>query len=268
MYKNNYINEKELLQKNIDLLTNKRTSNNFTQADYYFEEIRKNLYNKYGKETLYSKGLVIKTSINTEIQKLSDESLVEGLLKYDKSQGWRGVIDNVDYDIFINKYNEYQSTNPFLNSWVPVSVIKEKFNNKIVVKDYSKKEFTIDLQIDENLWLLKEDFYIGDVLFISIKENLIKINQVPLANGAIVVINPHNGHVLALSGGFSYKLSEFNRATQAKRQPGSAFKPFVYLTALEEGYTPSTLILDALVVDQGKGLPNGNLQIIQRNSMV
>ncbi len=256
MYKNNYIDDKELLQKNIDLVTNKRTSNNFTQADYYFEEIRKYLYNKYGEETLYSKGLVIKTSINTEIQKLSDESLVEGLLKYDKSQGWRGVIDNVDYDIFINKYNEYQSTNPFLNSWVPVSVIKEKFNNKIVVKDYNKKEFTIDLQIDENLWLLKEDFYIGDVLFISIKENLIKINQVPLANGAIVVINPHNGHVLALSGGFSYKLSEFNRATQAKRQPGSAFKPFVYLTALEAGYTPSTLILDApYVVDQGHGLP-------------
>ena len=256
MYKNNYISEKELLQKNIDLLTNKRTSNNFTQADYYFEEIRKNLYNKYGEETLYSKGLVIKTSINTEIQKLSDESLVEGLLKYDKSQGWRGVIDNVDYDIFINKYNEYQSINPFLNSWVPVSVIKEKFNNKIVVKDYNKEEFTINLQIDENLWLLKEDFYIGDVLFISIKENLIIINQVPLANGAIVVINPHNGHVLALSGGFSYKLSEFNRATQAKRQPGSAFKPFVYLTALEAGYTPSTLILDApYVVDQGHGLP-------------
>ncbi len=256
MYKNNYIDEKELLQKNIDLVTNKRTSNNFTQADYYFEEIRKNLYNKYGEETLYSKGLVIKTSINTEIQKLSDESLVEGLLKYDKSQGWRGVIDNVDYDIFINQYNEYQSINPFLNSWVPVSVIKEKFNNKIVVKDYNRKEFTINLQIDENLWLLKEDFYIGDVLFISIKENLIIINQVPLANGAIAVINPHNGHVLALSGGFSYKLSEFNRATQAKRQPGSAFKPFVYLTALQEGYTPSTLILDApYVVDQGQGLP-------------
>ena len=256
MYKNNYIDEKELLQKNIDLVTNKRTSNNFTQADYYFEEIRKNLYDKYGEETLYSKGLVIKTSLNTKIQKLSDESLVEGLLKYDKSQGWRGVIDNVDYDIFINQYNEYQSINPFLNSWVPVSVIKEKFNNKIVVKDYNRKEFTINLQIDENLWLLKEDFYIGDVLFISIKENLIIINQVPLANGAIVVINPHNGHVLALSGGFSYKLSEFNRATQAKRQPGSAFKPFVYLTALEEGYTPSTLILDApYVVDQGQGLP-------------
>ena len=176
MYKNNYIDDKELLQKNIDLVTNKRTSNNFTQADYYFEEIRKNLYNKYGEETLYSKGLVIKTSINTEIQKLSDESLIEGLLKYDKSQGWRGVIDNVDYDIFINKYNEYQNTNPFLNSWVPVSVIKEKFNNKIVVKDYNKVEFTINLQIDENLWLLKEDFYIGDVIFISIKENLIIIN--------------------------------------------------------------------------------------------
>ena len=82
------------------------------------------------------------------------------------------------------------------------------------------------------------------------------VRQIPQVNGAIVVIDPHNGNVLAMSGGFSFKLSEFNRATQAKRQPGSAFKPFVYMAALNEGYTPSTLILDApYVVDQGPGLP-------------
>ncbi len=256
MFKNNYISEKELQQKNIALVTDNRTSNNFTEADYYFEEIRKNLYKKYGQETLYSKGLIIKTSIDTEIQKLSDESLIEGLIKYDKSQGWRGVLDNVDYKTFIKKYSEYQIINPFLNDWIPVLVVDEKSKNKIIVKDFNENTISINLQKEENLWLINENFYKGDVLFINIKENFPIINQIPLANGAIVVINPHNGYVLALSGGFSYRLSEFNRATQAQRQPGSAFKPFVYLTALEEGYTPSTLILDApYVIDQGQGLP-------------
>ena len=85
------------------------------------------------------------------------------------------------------------------------------------------------------------------------EENL---KQLPKINGAIIVMDPYTGRVFAMSGGFSFRLSEFNRATQAKRQPGSAFKPFVYITALNEGYTPSTLILDApFVIDQGPGLP-------------
>ena len=96
----------------------------------------------------------------------------------------------------------------------------------------------------------------GDVIYIEKNNNSYIINQEPKVNGAIIVIDPYNGDILALSGGYSFNKSEFNRATQAKRQPGSAFKPIVYLAALNEGYSPSTLILDApYVVDQGPGLP-------------
>ena len=104
--------------------------------------------------------------------------------------------------------------------------------------------------------MLKENFKKGDVIYVEIKNNNFVINQEPRVNGAIIVLDPYNGDILALSGGYSFNKSQFNRVTQAKRQPGSAFKPIVYLTALNEGYSPSTLILDApYVVDQGPGLP-------------
>ena len=114
----------------------------------------------------------------------------------------------------------------------------------------------IELTLEENSWLKNEIFKKGDVFFIEQRNLSNIIRQLPEVNGAIVVLNPHNGDILALSGGISFELSEFNRATQAKRQPGSAFKPFVYIAAMKEGYTPATLILDApYVVDQGPGLP-------------
>ena len=129
-------------------------------------------------------------------------------------------------------------------------------NKYLETFDINSIKHTIDLNFSENIWLKDKKFKLGDVFFIEKQNKINIIRKLPKANGAIVVLNPHNGDVLALSGGISFDLSEFNRATQAKRQPGSAFKPFVYITALKEGYNPSTLILDApYVVDQGPGLP-------------
>ena len=115
------------------------------------------------------------------------------------------------------------------------------------------------IKYEDSSWTKKEldkIFKIGDVVYVkNIKDNLYSLKQVPKANGGIVVLNPYTGRVLAMSGGFSFKLSEFNRATQALRQPGSAFKPFVYALALENKFTPSTLVLDApVVLDQGEDL--------------
>ena len=97
---------------------------------------------------------------------------------------------------------------------------------------------------------------VGDIIYTKkIGENEFSLKQIPKINGGIVVMDPYTGRVLALSGGFSFRNSEFNRATQALRQPGSAFKPFVYALALENNYTPSSLVLDApLVLDQGVDL--------------
>ncbi len=255
MYANNYITKKDLKHKLKSIKIFDRQENIFTNADYYYEEIRKKLFAEYGKNALYSDGLVVKTSINTQIQKFADESLLEGIINYEKSQGWNGVIENTSNENFIEKQTYYDSLNPFLKSWIPTIIINTK-DKKLFLKDSNNFNYDIDLNDKENKWLLNEKFEKGDVLYIEKLNSTFVIRQIPKVNGAIVVLNPHNGDVLALSGGYSFKISEFNRATQAKRQPGSAFKPFVYITALQEGYTPSTLILDApYVIDQGPGLP-------------
>ncbi len=256
MFINGFINEFDLNNKNKPLEIFQRTENTFSKADYYYEEIRKELYNTYGKNKLYSDGLVIKTSINSKLQNFADNSLIEGLQDYEKTQGWKGVIDNADKTIFIKNESYYNSINPFLSKWFPVIIKKTNKNNYLFVHDHSNNNYKISLKDDSNKWLKNENFYKGDVIFVETINKNLTIRQIPQVNGAIIVIDPHNGDVLAMTGGYSFKLSEFNRATQALRQPGSAFKPFVYITALKNGYTPSTLILDApYVVDQGRGLP-------------
>ena len=255
MYSNGYINEKDLVYKKKPIKIFERNEIMFSEADYFYEEIRKELYSKFGKDKLYSEGLIIKTALDTEIQKSANLSLIEGLIEYEKRQGWDGLIENTTFDDFINKKNYYQNKNPFFPQWK--NVIIDKIEDKIIYAyDFSKSKFQIDLNNKYNSWLLNEKFKKGDVIYVGKNKNTYVINQEPKVNGAIIVLDPFNGDILALSGGYSFNKSEFNRATQAKRQPGSAFKPIVYLAALNEGYSPSTLILDApYVVDQGPGLP-------------
>ena len=255
MYANGFIEKKDLNYKKKHLETYKRNDVKFTDADYYYEEIRKQLYDKFGKKKLYSDGLIIKTAIDSNIQKNANLSLIEGLLDFEKKQGWHGLIENTTIENFLNKKKYYQDINPFVSNW-EVVIITKVYKNKLEVMNYSKIKYQINLDNKYNNWLLNENFKIGDVIYVEKRKDNFIINQEPKVNGAIIVIDPYNGEILALSGGFSFKKSEFNRATQAKRQPGSAFKPIVYLTALNEGYSPSTLILDApYVVDQGPGLP-------------
>ena len=255
MYLNGYINKKDLKYKTKPLEIYVRNDIKFSDADYYYEEIRKKLYSKFGKEKLYSDGLIVKTAINSKIQESANISLIEGLIEFEKKQGWHGLIENTNLENFLNKKEYYIKNNPFNSKW-QVVIIDNIFNNKLEVLDLSKKKFLIDLDNQYNSWLLDENFKNGDVIYVEKNKKNYVINQEPKVNGAIIVLDPYNGDILALSGGYSFKKSEFNRATQAKRQPGSAFKPIVYLAALNEGYSPSTLILDApYVVDQGPGLP-------------
>ena len=136
-----------------------------------------------------------------------------------------------------------------------------------IVKNINK--FSIEIETDKNEtgiieykdinWIKKETseiFKKGDIIFVKkIKKGIYSLKQIPQVNGSIVVMDPFTGRVLAMTGGFSFKQSEFNRASQALRQPGSAFKPFIYALALENDYTPSSLVLDApLVLEQGTDL--------------
>ena len=255
MYENGFIQYDDLNFKNKPIQLIARDNRSFIGGNYFYEEIRKKLFLNYGTETLYSEGLIIKTSLNSDLQYLAEESLINGLIKYDKNQGWRGVIGNLkDYD------GEFKDVikkikNPFPNKWFLTKIEKVSLD-KLFVSSNNLKNIEVDLNLKTNQWLVNQKFEKNDLLFIE-KNNLsYVVRQIPNVNGAIIVIDPFSGDVLAMSGGFSFQLIQFNRSIQAMRQPGSAFKPFVYISALNKGYTPSTLILDApYVIDQGPGLP-------------
>jgi len=255
MYENGFISFDDLSFKNKPIQINARDNKKYVGADYFYEEIRKELFSNYGIETLYSEGLIIKTSLNAYLQNLAEKSLIKGLIKYDKNQGWRGPISNLDEYNLKFEDEVKKIINPFPNKWFVAKVDKVN-STKLSLSSNKLKSFEVDLNLDPNKWLVNKQFKKNDILFVEKQNSIFTIRQIPNVNGAILVIDPFSGDVLAMTGGFSFLLSEFNRSTQAKRQPGSAFKPFVYISALKKGYTPSTLILDApYVIDQGPGLP-------------
>jgi penicillin-binding protein 1A len=253
LFENNYISKKkqeEFLSKKIILKKRKKI---FTEdTSYYVEDIRKNVIEKLGYDKVYKQGLNISTPINIKLQKIASESLRQGLIEYDKRKGWRGPLTNFKkLEKWNQKIEEFKLEKSI--NW-NLAIIKKINKFSIVIETDYQKEGIINY---ENISWIKKDFKeifkIGDVVYVeNINKNIFALRQLPLANGGIVIMDPFTGRILALSGGFSFKKSEFNRATQALRQPGSAFKPFIYALALENGYTPSTLILDApLVLEQG-----------------
>jgi len=242
-----FINTKIILKKTIKIFSE--------DVKYYVEDIRKDVIDKLGYDKVYRQGLNINTPINLKLQKIATQSLRDGLISYDKRMGWRGPIqkkkDINNWTKGLENFRLEKSIN-----W-DLAIIKkiDKFNVAIETEKKSKGV----IKYESISWTKKEFselFDIGDVVYVeNISDNIFSLRQLPNVNGGIVVIDPFTGRVLALSGGFSFKISEFNRATQAARQPGSAFKPFIYALALENGYTPSTLILDApLVLEQGYDL--------------
>ena len=253
LFQNNYINKKiyeKIVKEKIFLKKRKKIYLEDTQ--YYVEDIRKHIVNKFGFDKVYKQGLNVKTPINLKLQKIATKALRKGLIDYDKRKGWRGPITNKkfvkNWDKNLKKFKLEKSIN-----WKLAIIRKiEKFSVEIE----TEKQLKGFIRYENISWTKKEFvdlFKVGDIIYVeNIKGKNYSLRQLPKVNGGIVVMDPFTGRVLALSGGFSFKKSEFNRATQASRQPGSAFKPFIYALALENNYTPSTLILDApLVLEQG-----------------
>ena len=256
LYENEYISKNQydnLIKK--EIVTKKRKIKLLEEANFYSEEVRRVVSNTYGYDNLYKGGLSIRTPLNSNYQIEALAALREGLEEYDRRHGWRGPITNIknsNWNNFIEKFIPDKSLN-----WRLAKVVELK---KLSIKiELENKEIGI-MDFKNIGWVRKESFEdilkLNDIIYVKkIKNNKWSLKQLPNINGAIVVMDPHTGRVLAMAGGFSFKLSEFNRATQAKRQPGSAFKPFVYAAALENGFTPSTLVLDApFVIEQGEGL--------------
>ena len=256
LYDNSYIDNIEYQDlKNKEIKTKRRKIELIEEANFYSEEVRRIVSDTYGYDDLYKGGLSIRTPLNSNYQIEALKALRDGLKEYDRRHGWRGPVTNLDTADWQNKIQEFIPDKSL--NWKLAKVINvDKLTLRIEIEN--KEIGFIDFK---NInWTRKKSFEdllkINDIIYVSkIKKNKWNLEQLPKINGAIVVMDPYTGRVLAMVGGFSFKLSEFNRATQAKRQPGSAFKPIVYAAALENGFTPSTLVLDApFVMDQGEGL--------------
>ncbi len=264
------------------LIIRKRGETEFVKADYFAEEVRRELVERYGEENLYKGGLSVRTTMDPHYQRIADRALKKGLEAYDRRHGWRGPIAQIDITS--------ASGHDWLNRLADIKLPKALGAWQLaVIRGLAEKvaEIGVDdgrlgsIPLAEIKWArqwLKEEklgprirrpadaLNVGDVVAVSqifetekgepYPDNSFSLEQIPEIEGALVALDPHTGRILAMSGGYDYEKSQFNRVVQARRQPGSAFKPFVYLAALDKGFTPSSLILDApFVIDQGPGLP-------------
>ena len=256
LYDNKYLNEAEFKKlADQDIYLKKRKSVYLENSNYYVEDIRKLIVDKYGFDKVYKQGFTINTPLNLELQEQATISLRKGLIEFDKKKGWRGPLLNKKYNSDWSKNLEDFKLEKSIGWNLSIITKINRFSTEIETIEGNKGiiEFS---SINWTKLNFEELFSVGDIVYTEkIKNNKYNLKQLPKVNGAILVMDPYTGRILALSGGFSFKNSEFNRATQAFRQPGSAFKPFVYALALENGYTPATLILDApIVFDQGEDL--------------
>ncbi len=240
---------------NSKIILQKRKRIYLEDSRYYVEDVRKNVINRYGYDKVYKQGFNIKTPLDLELQKIATQSLRNGLQDFDKRKGWRGPLSNIKKHK--NWINDLKDLNLEKSLGWELAVVTRIDKFETVIKTQNENNGTINFNdIDWTRKEFKKLFKIGDIIYVKkLSDGNYSLKQLPRANGGIVVMDPYSGRVLALSGGFSFKKSEFNRASQAKRQPGSAFKPFIYALALENNFSPTTLVLDApIVLDQGNDL--------------
>ena len=256
LFDNKYINKDELESfLNQDIKLNKRKKIFLEDSRYFVEDVRKSIVEMYGFDKVYKQGFNIKTPLDLKLQKYATVALREGLEEYDKRKGWRGPLDNINYvSNWAKNLKKFKLEKSI--GW-DLAIVKKINQFNVEIETNNKKKGIINYK--DIAWTkkeLNELLNIGDIIYVkNISNNLYNLKQLPLVNGGIVVMDPFTGRVKAVSGGFSFKKSEFNRATQALRQPGSAFKPFIYALALENNFKPNSLVLDApIVLDQGEDL--------------
>ncbi len=245
----------------------RQLSPNTIAAGFFAEEVRRELAERYGGRTLYEGGLSVRTTLDPKLQLMARKALTDGLVRYDEARGWRGTERKVTPS---GDWGAALAAEPSLGDVQPwrLGVVLDVTDQQARVGLQPRRLSTGQLERDRIVgvvtategarWTRKkltQTLYPGDVVYvepIADKQGQLRLRQLPEISGAIVVMDPYTGRVLAMVGGFSFDQSEFNRATQALRQPGSSFKPFVYTTALDNGYTPSSLISDEdIEIDQG-----------------
>jgi penicillin-binding protein 1A len=244
----------------------------FVSAEHFTEEVRRQLIGRYGEAGLYEGGLSVRTTLNPHLQDIAQRVLRKGLITYDRRHGWRGALGKMEpgYD-----WAEELAKVPkpgSLGKWKMGVVLTLQEDGVEVGLTTGAIGFIPMTELTwARPWLKgqhvgkkpkwpRDVLSVGEIIPVEElpgeKRGIYGLRQIPEIQGALVAMDPHTGRVLAMVGGYDYGGSEFNRATQARRQPGSAFKPFVYAAALENGFTPASRVLDApFVIDQGEGKP-------------
>lgn len=273
LFEDGYINRQQMEEaRTFPLQMIRRDKTDTVTAPYFAEEVRRFLIDQYGENNVYGGGLAVRTTINPTYQRIAKEVLRDGLVAYDRRHGWRGPITNIPVTgTWQEDLNNVKMPEGKRENWHMALVMhvtheeaeigfKDGSADKLQLKYLSWARKSIgEWKVGDPVTSVKQVLKEGDVIFVVQTEADDKkvwgLRQIPRINGAIMALDPHTGRILAMQGGWDYEMSEYNRATQAWRQPGSAFKPFVYLAALDKGFTPATLVLDApIVIDQGPGL--------------
>ncbi len=261
------------------LLMRRPNSTRILEAGYFAEEVRRDLLQRYGENHLYEGGLSVRTTLEPALQAIADANLRAGLVAYDRRHGWRGPLGRIKLDGIVG-LEDWMSAlakapiPPAIGTWYMAVVLaldsgqaQIGFSNgvqgRILLQHLSwARSWRKGETVGPRVRLPVDVLAVGDVVAVTAvpktdtdyQPGSYELQQIPDVDGALVAMDPHTGRVLAMAGGYSYQASKFNRATQAMRQPGSAFKPFVYAAALENGFAPSSMVLDApFVIDAGAG---------------
>ena len=257
MYELNYITEAQYKEAvNTPAAAHYHQERIEVEAPYVAEMVRETLFNQYGEDA-YEMGLNVYTTIPSTLQIAANDALHQGLQAYDRRHGYRqpqqhlGTADS-DYA----NWRKQLATLPVIRTLYPVGVTAVDAQSlSIIFADGH------EAQIDWNglAWTRYKTAgqiaKVGDVVYVQKQDGVWQLKQMPRVEGALISIDPQSGAILALVGGYSYAQSHFNRVTQAERQPGSNFKPFIYSAALaKENYTLATLINDApIAIEQADG---------------
>jgi penicillin-binding protein 1A len=254
------------------LVTRVRAPTDYARADFFTETVRRQLVQKFGEAGFYEGGLSVRTTVLPRLQEIADRALRQGLAGYDRRHGWRGSLGQLDLaglgDNWQKALDDFDPGFELMSWRVAVVLGVEAQRAEIGLADGSRSS----LPLAEMTWARRvqptgglgprvsrvdQVVTAGDVVLVERIEGdgepgYYTLRQRPEVEGALIAMDPHTGRVLALTGGFSFRQSKFDRATQAVRQPGSSFKPFVYLAALEHGYTPASIVIDGPIeVDLG-----------------
>lgn len=266
-------------------------------AEFFGEEVRRQLLDMYGEDKLYTGGLSVRSTLDPKMQRQARKALVDGLVAYDRRYGWRGPVQQInvagDWGIELGKIDSLSDIDPWRLAVVLESSAEQALiglqPKRLASGKLARARDQGVIPLAEVKWAgpyrgkvksgknkgkprrrgpspktVNSRLAAGDVVYVAprlnkegaVVEGEWRLMQIPQVDGALVAMDPHTGRVLAMAGGFSFAESEFNRAVQARRQPGSSFKPLVYATALDNGYTPASVVLDAPIsIDQGPGLP-------------